>query len=204
MSLEAVAPLLALIRKLEGRNDYNIVWGGIGKADHPPRPLTNMMVKEVLEWQKGIDRLYRSEAAGAYQIMEDTLRDLMKVKSHGVLMTDIFSEKVQDKLAYALLERRGLSRYLAGEISAMNFAQQVSKEWASLPCTIVDAEDRAATGQSFYAGDGLNKAHTDIATFLAAVRACRAPIAVSAAPKEETTSSFIFGILSDFFSRLKG
>jgi hypothetical protein len=47
-----------------------------------------------------------------------------------------------------LLKRRGLERYQAGKLSKDQFADNLSKEWASLPYN---------TGQSYYAGVGSNK-----------------------------------------------
>lgn len=160
----SVQALLDFIGKIESRNDPNAVWGGIQKIHRPPKPLTKMTVKQVLDWQDSIDQRYRSEAAGEWQFMEDTLRGLYR--SAGVSLTDKFTRTTQIKLATQLLRRRGLNDYLSGRMSAKKFAQSLSKEWASLPATIVDKRGRPATGQSFYAGDGLNKAHTSISAFL--------------------------------------
>lgn len=161
---QALQPLLQFIRQHEARGDYNIVWGGIRKADHPPKALVLMTVKEVLDWQDSIDRAYGSEAAGAYQIMEDTLRSL--VKEGKAKLTDRFDEKTQDALAVLLLERRGLKDFLAGKASPAVFGQSLSKEWASLPCTLVDKRGRPAQGQSYYDGDGLNKSGAKVTEFV--------------------------------------
>ena len=53
-------------RKL-GISAYNVVWGGINKADHPPRPLVEMTIGQVLAWQDSIDPRYRSEAVKNFQ-----------------------------------------------------------------------------------------------------------------------------------------
>jgi hypothetical protein len=47
-----------------------------------------------------------------------------------------------------LLKRRGLEKYQAGKLSKDQFADNLSKEWASLPYR---------TGESYYAGVGSNK-----------------------------------------------
>lgn len=166
-------------RKL-GISAYNVVWGGIKKADWPPKPLTEMTIGQVLAWQDRIDPRYRSEAAGRYQILEDTLRGLYE--EAGLTMGDRFDKAGQDRLAEALLRRRGLAQYRTGAISAHTFANNLAKEWASLPCVTGPKK-----GRSYYSGDGLNAALVDVEPFLAAVRACSSnepqPVAAPAAPK---------------------
>ena len=144
---------------------YDVVWGSINRADMPPRPLTQMTVAEVLAWQDSIDRRYRSEAAGRYQILEDTLRGLKF--NPGAL----FDETTQDALCDQLLVRRGWNRLCAGEITTTKFADSLAREWASLPVTSNQrGQSRdVAAGMSFYAGDNLNKAHATVPEVLAAI-----------------------------------
>lgn len=148
-----------------GISAYNVVWGGIRKADHPPKPLVAMTIRQVLSWQDQIDPRYRSEAAGRYQILEDTLRGLYEEAGLGI--DDLFSAANQDRLAEALLRHRGLQKYLSGSITEYDFANNLAKEWASLPCVTGPKK-----GRSYYSGDGLNAALVDVEPFLAAVRAC--------------------------------
>ncbi|MGB1214960.1 MAG: hypothetical protein ACPG4X_16450 [Pikeienuella sp.] len=168
-----LTPLLEFIAQPESGGDFNIVWGGI-RQHHRPKQLTTMTIGGVLSWQDSIDHLYRSEAAGKWQILEDTLRGLYRAA--GMRLDDLYDEKGQTQLATALLYRRGLSEYLDGTIGTDKFAQSLSKEWASLPCITFDRQGREAVGQSYYAGDGLNKAHVSIADFRAAVRSIREPV----------------------------
>lgn len=165
-------------RKL-GISAYDVVWGGIKAKDRPPRPLTTMTIGEVLAWQDSIDRLYQSEAAGRYQIMEDTLRGLYAEAD--MRLTDLFDRAGQDKLAVALLNRRGLSGYLSGALTAETFANNLAREWASLP--VVTGPKK---GKSYYAGDGLNAAGVSVKPFLAAIEAIKAkplaPTPVAASP----------------------
>ena len=162
-----VKPLLDFIANPESGGDYNIVWGGIKPQDRPKRRLVEMTIADVLSWQESIDAKYRSEAAGRYQIMEDTLRPLPPAA--GLLPSALFNEKNQDALATVLLRRRGLDRFISGAISAEDFANNLAKEWASLP--VVAGPKK---GRSFYAGDGLNKSHVSVADFLAAVNSVKA------------------------------
>lgn len=162
----SVQILRDFIANPESGGDYNIVWGGIKAKDKPARQLVTMTIGEVLAWQDSIDARYQSEAAGKYQIMEDTLRGLYA--EAGMKLSDLFDRSGQDRLATQLLRRRGLERYLAGEISAEKFANSLAREWASLP--VVTGPNK---GRSYYAGDGLNKSHVSVDAFLAAVRSVK-------------------------------
>lgn len=172
-SRRGLAPLLRLIGSVEAPKGYDQVYGGIRFADRPEnrvgKRLTQMTVGEVLAWQDSIDRKYPSEASGRYQIMEDTLRSLV-AQGHA-RASERFDSDCQDRLAVALMERRGLSLYRAGKISETEFAQRLSMEWASLPAMTRDKLGRVANGQSYYAGDGLNKSHLSKKQVLDAVRA---------------------------------
>ena len=176
-----VDTLLDFIAKPESGGDPNIVWGGIKQKDRPKKPLVTMTIGEVLAWQDSIDARYQSEAAGAWQIMEDTLRTLPSAA--GLTMMDLFSEANQRKLATVLLRRRGLDSYLAGTMTAEDFANFLAREWASLP--MVSGPKR---GRSYYSGDGLNKSHVSVDAFMAAVRAVKsAPAQKPAAPHVSET-----------------
>jgi muramidase (phage lysozyme) len=170
-----VKPLLDFIAKPESGGEYGVVWGRIKPADRPKRPLISMTIAEVLAWQESIDARYQSEAAGRYQIMEDTLRPLPAAA--GLKMYDLFNEANQDALATVLLRRRGLDKFIAGKISAEEFANNLAREWASLPVVT-----GPKAGRSFYAGDGLNKSHVSVDEFLAAVHAVKDAPAPTAAP----------------------
>ena len=150
------------IAEPESGGDYDIVWGGIKAVDHPTIPITAMTCRQVWDWQQSIDHKYMSEAAGAYQILQDTLEGLLTEAHCPIGWSDTFNKTTQDTLAVRLLERRGLQKYLDGEMSLIQFCQNLSKEWASLPAQTFDARGRSAKGQSYYAGDGLNKAHVTI------------------------------------------
>lgn len=179
-----VRPLLDFIAQPESGGDYNIVWGGIKTKDRPKKKLTVMTIKEVLDWQDSIDKRYDSEAAGAYQIMEDTLRPLPPAA--GLLSSSLFNEVNQDALATVLLKRRGLDSYLAGGLTAEEFANNLAKEWASLP--VVTGPKK---GKSFYSGDGLNKSHVSVEAFLQAVRSVK----VTPPPAPITKAKWSWSIL---------
>ena len=191
----SVKPLLDFIAKPESGGDYNIVWGGIKAQHRPKKPLVTMTIAQVLAWQDSIDALYPSEAAGRYQIMEDTLRGLWP--EAGMTLLSLFNEPGQDKLATTLLRRRGLVAYMEGKISADDFANRLAMEWASLP--VVTGPKK---GRSYYAGDGLNKSHVSVEAFLAAVRAVKdAPKPVVASPAPDPDGK---GFWATLFTALLG
>ena len=177
---------------------YDVVWGGIA-AKHRPAKLSAMTIAEVLGWQDSIDARYKSEAAGRYQIMEDTLRGLYR--SAGMTGADLFDRAGQDRLATELLRRRGLDMFLDGRLSAEAFANNLAREWASLP--MVSGPKK---GRSYYDGDGLNKAGVDVAPFMAAVRAIKAapkPVADNPAPDPvvKPAASGFWAWLASLFTR---
>ena len=95
--------LLDFIGSIEAPAGYDDYYRGVSSG--PPQPLSSLTIGEVLAWQDSIDASSRSEAAGRYQIMEDTLRGL--VTSKGIDKNRRFDSATQDELAVMLLKRRG-------------------------------------------------------------------------------------------------
>ena len=138
---------LDLIKGVESKNNYNIMAKDKAGTN---RRLTNKTINEVLLEQS----LNNDRAAGAYQIKPKTLQDLKKMlKLSG---NEKFDEEMQDKLATALLERRGLSKFLAGELSQEEFGNELAKEFAALP--MLKATDNKKVGESYYEGQWGNRA----------------------------------------------
>lgn len=146
--------LLNLIGSVEAPRGYDQVYGG--SVIQPPRPITTITIAEVLDYQDASVRAgSKSSAAGRFQFIRSTLRSLVN-EGHARL-SDRFDVATQNKLGLALLNRRGLKSYKSGRITSRDFGQRLSQEWASLPAMTVDKKGRTAKGQSYYAGDGLNK-----------------------------------------------
>lgn len=145
--------LLNTIAKGESKGNYNAYYG---KVNNTSTDFTSMTVNDVLQWQSNyVKNGSPSSAVGKYQFIRPTLDGLVKEK--GIDRNAKFDEKLQDKLAVALLERRGLNDYAKGKISREQFAHNLSKEWAALPKAIGDKPHA-----SYYAGDGLNKVRISI------------------------------------------
>lgn len=158
--------LLNFIYSKEAPRGYDTIYGNRqGKLD---KPLTTMTVGEVIEQQKFWGNKswvrknwgYRSasSAAGAPQFMRNTLIGL--AKDYGFSGTRIFNPAFQDTLAYCLLLGRYFDDFIAGRISVARFGLELAKEWASFP-VLADCQGQhrpVKRGQSYYDGDGLNKA----------------------------------------------
>lgn len=158
------ADLLNTIAKVESRYNYNAYFGN---PNNRSVQFTNMTVNEVLAWQKQfVQQGNPSSAVGRYQFIDSTLQGL--VRELRIDKNTKFDAALQDRLAVALLERRGIRDYVENKMSREEFAHSLSKEWAALP---------KATGknpeQSYYAGDGLNKAQLSVDEVYASIATVR-------------------------------
>lgn len=154
------ASLLDLIGHAESNGNYNAYFGNSrnSKVD-----FTNMPIADVLKWQeKYVADGSPSSAVGRYQFINSTLEGL--VDELAIEPTQKFDPPTQDKLAIALLERRGSKAYVNNEISQEEFAANLAKEWAALPKVTGDNPE-----QSYYAGDGLNKSRVEPKKVLQAI-----------------------------------
>ena len=162
-TLYHVQPVLDLIGKYESRGDYEIVYGGIAKGLRPEK-LTAMTIAQVIEWQRNVvARGSASSAAGKYQIIRKTLE--ASVAALRMSTARLYDRTTQDQLAMHLLRGRGMQSFLDGNIDSDDMAIGLAKEWASLPVprAMQGHTRRVSAGQSYYAGDGLNKAHATVA-----------------------------------------
>ncbi|WP_052726313.1 lysozyme family protein [Devosia epidermidihirudinis] len=154
------AILLAFIRVTEtGRNDtsaYTTIYGH--NEGRLPRPITSMTVDQIIAAGPGWTRAFKSSAAGAYQFMNATLKDLKL--SLGLTGGEVFTPALQDRLGLALLKRRGFEGFMAGTIGRNAFGLGLAREWASFPvlADVKGAHRQVARGETYYAGDKLNKA----------------------------------------------
>jgi muramidase (phage lysozyme) len=156
MSEDRFAPargLMELVGDKESNGDYNVAYGGT--KDN----FTNMTIDEVLQWQDDyVDAGSRSSAIGKYQIIRKTLRDLKKkMKLTG---DEVFSPEMQDAMFVELLRKRGYDKWTEGKLSDDEFGNNLAKEWASFPVLtdMKGSKRKVKAGETYYAGDGLNKA----------------------------------------------
>ena len=147
----------------------------------PPKPITEMTVAEVREWQdKSVEAGSKSSSVGRYQIIRATMDDL--IAKGAINEDDIFNEETQNKAFKSLLDRRGYTESTL-EIKltkdkdkkkeiAENLQNRLAMEFASIPvATSIPAGTYGTDlkgnpipkvdlkpGDTFYKGDGLNKA----------------------------------------------
>lgn len=154
------ARLLDFIRDTEvgteAREGYDIIFGHNQSA--LPKRVTAMTVDEVLGSQRSWSQRFGSSATGGYQFMRATLAGLkteLRLRGSQILDPDL-----QDRLGYHLLKRRGYEAFVSGRIDRIEFGKRLAQEWASFPVLagVRGAHRDLARGQSYYAGDGLNKA----------------------------------------------
>ncbi|QND60148.1 hypothetical protein [Mesorhizobium huakuii] len=152
----SAAKLLDLIGNTEAPKGYDVIFGNNQK--HLPKKLTSMTISEVIAAGPGWSKAYGSSAAGRYQFMNQTLKSL-KI-SESLTGTEKFSPDLQDRLGYALLDRRGYEKFASGKLSVVAFGLALAQEWASFP--VLEACQGAhrwiERGETYYAGDHLNKA----------------------------------------------
>ncbi|MEX3009014.1 hypothetical protein [Hoeflea sp. TYP-13] len=154
------AVLLDYIRKTEvgtaDRSGYDVIYGhNQGKL---PKPVTSMTIDEIQTAQRSWTRRFRSSATGGYQFMRATLKGLKD--ELGLSGSQRLDPDLQDRLGYHLLVRRGYHDFMGGRISRTEFGKRLAMEWASFPVLAMTrgSERTVHRGQSYYAGDGLNKA----------------------------------------------
>lgn len=153
----AFAPLLDLIAKGESNGNYNAYFGN---ARNDTIEFTSMSVAEVQEWQKDyVANGSPSSAVGRYQTISTTLSGL--VDQLGIDPSEKFDKAMQDRMAIALLERRGARDYVNNRITREEFAANLAKEWAALPKVLGDNPSK-----SYYASDGLNKSRVAVSDVL--------------------------------------
>lgn len=112
--------------EVEGGYGYNTVFGGGQEA------ITDMSINELLESMKArTDGGSSSSASGAYQFTRGTLRTL--VQELGLTGDEIMTAQMQDYLGMQLLKRRGLEKFQSGEMTADEYGDALSNEWAALP-----------------------------------------------------------------------
>jgi len=158
----AARHILDFVSSIEAPQGYDTIYGNNqGKL---PKPITQMTLDEVQAAQPSWTKRFGSSAAGAYQIMRDTM-DSPKTMSDlegemGLSGDELFDPDMQDRMALHLLKRRGYDQFMAGKIGVVAFAKRLAQEWASFPVLAATkgAHRQVKRGQSYYAGDGVNKA----------------------------------------------
>lgn len=148
--------LLDFIGSKEAPMGYGTVYGN--KQAKLAKPLVTWTVRDIINARPSFTKRFGSSACGRYQFMRATLEGLAGETPNILNMQ--FTPQLQDALAVRLLERRGYDKFVGRRISITAFGKALAQEWASFPvlAATAGAHQRVSRGQSYYAGDGLNKA----------------------------------------------
>jgi conjugal transfer mating pair stabilization protein TraG len=122
-----------------------------------------MTLDEVRELQQRLVAERGGSPVGRYQIIDDTLDDLMA--RTGLSGQAHFTPELQDRMGLLLARDAGLDVWQAGRLSDETFAHNLSRIWAGLPA---DASNR-----SYYEGVAGNQANIGWATVTQALGATR-------------------------------
>lgn len=151
---------------IKGQESYNVLFG------HAQKNYTWKLSEQQVAWilnkqkiwgKKKTQGGHGSSACGRYQFMRATLLDLAVI--YKLQAKDIFSPDYQDLQAYRLLLRRGSGKWIRGELNDDGFMINMAKEWASFPVPydMKGAHGQINAGQSYYAGDNLNRSLVSVA-----------------------------------------
>jgi muramidase (phage lysozyme) len=154
-------PILDLIASKESGGSYTKMYGG---KENPS--LVNMTLQEVSTFQAAHAKKTGSAAMGRYQFMNA----LGQGAAVGLKPTDKFSPENQDKMAVGLIVNKRkvtLDMIKSNPDEAMI---RLGMEWAAIgmPKSMRGHRRMVAAGETYYAGDGVNKAHITPAQMRAA------------------------------------
>ena len=139
-----VAMIRHLIGNAESRRDgYDAVQHGARRL--PAKLPTQMTLGEINRWIDATPG--QPHAIGRYQFIPVTLRRLMAETGAG--QHEMFTSRMQDRLADVLLQEAGLEAVRQGSMGRREFMGNLARIWAGLP---------TANGRSYYHGFAGNKA----------------------------------------------
>lgn len=170
--------LLDAIGKHEAPKGYGQIYGG-AKGVPKDTDVSKLTLDGVLKLQQKMkDAGSASTACGRYQFLRKTLQ--ATISQMGLDGDELWSPALQDRMAVHLMNGRGLEIYLAGNMSRDAFCNNLAMEWASLPVvTRIKGQKRMVDpGETYYAGDKLNKAFHTSQAIIALVEALRQPTTV--------------------------
>jgi muramidase (phage lysozyme) len=163
----AFGNLLDVIGNAES-SGYNTIYSG--SKISTPKPLIQMTVAEVQQWQDdSVAAGSASSAVGRYQFIRKTLKSLIGV---AISEDELFNQDAQDRAAKELLSRRKINDFIKGTKSEAAMAKSIAQEWASMPViNKTQGSQRIVNpGESYYSGDGLNKSLISTEELVAALR----------------------------------
>ncbi len=166
-------PILDLLGDIEGPDGYGDITGHANIA--PDRPITEMTIEEVLQYQKQVIQSgAASSAMGRYQFIRKTLAAM--VERHGLDGDQPFDARTQDFLARRMLAGCG---FYSPEVSETAIGNCLARTWAALPMI-----SGKKAGRSYYHGQAGNAAKTTSGEVLKVLerRFDAQPVRVASAP----------------------
>lgn len=152
-------PFLDLIGEIEGPDGYDDIV--LDAPLQPPRPITQMTINEVLEYQRALQlEGSHSSAVGRYQFIRKTLAYM--VDKYEIDGDQLFGKVMQDSLARRMMVK---CDFYEADASESRVGNCLARAWASLP--MMSGEK---AGQSYYGEVGTNKAHATRSEVLVALR----------------------------------
>ena len=149
-------PILDLIAKYEAvGGSYDSIYPSSTKPG-----LSKMTIAEADSWQESTASSRGSAAAGRYQFMYIK----KQAADAGIGPDKIFSPENQDKMAIALIEKKRKVTYDLMQKDPDEAMIRLGMEWAALPMpkSMQGHKRMVSAGQSYYAGDGKNKAGASV------------------------------------------
>lgn len=153
--------MLDLVAGPESLGNYNALYRD---ADQSALNLSALTLNEVQALQQRLVAERGGSPVGRYQIIDDTLEDLMV--RLGLNGQERFTPELQDRMAMTLARDAGLEGWRAGELPSGAFAHNLSRIWAGLPAD--------ASNQSYYEGLAGNRATADWTQVMTALESARA------------------------------
>lgn len=151
--------LVARGEAVRGSDPYTSLWPSTTEP-----LLIQMTLAEVDRFQtQRIDAGFASSACGRYQFIRRTLRECVGYLGVDPARTR-FTPDVQDALILARLrEFRQLDEWLSGTLPTDRFMIKLAQEFASMPVpyAMQGHTRRVQKGESYYAGDSLNRSNHD-------------------------------------------
>jgi len=148
-----VWPLINTIYQAEANGNPNIIYGG--SPIQPPKPITEMTLREVRRFQDRMVSAWSiSSAVGAPQIIRTTMDGAIAAWVFD--LDEKFDVDAQNRFTIWKMEQRWLNRFMSGQVSKEWFMESLSKEWASLP--------KDSSGAWYYDGHAWNQALVSYAT----------------------------------------
>jgi hypothetical protein len=175
--------LLDLIASKEENSRAPDVYMSLYPNTFDPR-LPQMTLTDVDNFQISRIRTVGFSAAGRYQFIRSTLREL--VNNARLPSNLVFNRVMQDYLALTLLQGAQLRRWQAGTLSWSGggyttndpdaaFQVYLARVWAAIPvpAAMKGSNRDVVRGESYHAGDGLNSAGINADTMYRELRSLR-------------------------------